>query len=63
MREKLVFDFRNQYDSEELIMMGFTYYCVGRPDSHRTLNGLDISNPKAFAGEVPFGSARVETSL
>lgn len=33
MREKNVFDFRNQYDAEKMIEAGFHYECVGRPDS------------------------------
>ncbi len=31
MRAKVVFDLRNQYDSESLADQAFTYYCVGRP--------------------------------
>ena len=30
MREKVIFDGRNIYDSEELQEFGFTYYSIGR---------------------------------
>lgn len=33
MRQKVVFDFRNQYDGAALMEAGFHYQCVGRPDS------------------------------
>ncbi len=33
MRQKVVFDFRNQYDGVALVEAGFHYQCVGRPDS------------------------------
>jgi UDPglucose 6-dehydrogenase len=33
MRNKAVFDFRNQYNREDLLRLGFHYECVGRPDS------------------------------
>jgi len=33
LAEKVVFDFRNQYDSKALIDQGFHYECIGRPDS------------------------------
>jgi len=36
MRQKTVFDFRNQYDFNELLGLGFNYYCVGRTDSSST---------------------------
>lgn len=32
MKEKVVFDFRNQYDATSLFNMGFLYRCVGRPN-------------------------------
>lgn len=35
MRDKCIFDFRNQYRFETLKSKGFTYYCVGRPDESR----------------------------
>lgn len=31
MRQKRIFDFRNQYQSENLIKLGFSYHCIGRP--------------------------------
>ncbi len=31
MRDPVVFDGRNVFDPEELKELGFTYYCVGRP--------------------------------
>jgi UDPglucose 6-dehydrogenase len=30
MKQKVVFDFRNQYESRQLMELGFHYYCVGR---------------------------------
>lgn len=33
LQQKVVFDFRNQYQFERLKPMGYTYYCIGRPDS------------------------------
>ncbi len=30
MRERVIFDGRNIYDSEELLERGFAYYCIGR---------------------------------
>ena len=33
LKEKAVFDLRNQYDPEQLIDLGFHYQCIGRPDS------------------------------
>lgn len=30
-KQKVVFDFRNQFDAESLTDLGFTYYSVGRP--------------------------------
>lgn len=33
MAQKVVFDFRNQYESWDLVSRGFHYFCVGRPDS------------------------------
>jgi UDPglucose 6-dehydrogenase len=38
MREKIVFDFRNQYRFETMKKNGFKYYCVGRPDSGTKLD-------------------------
>jgi len=34
MNQKIVFDFRNQYQFTTLTDLGFHYQCVGRPDSH-----------------------------
>ncbi len=34
MSERIVFDFRNQYDAKTLIDQGFHYQCIGRPDSN-----------------------------
>ena len=34
MRGRSVFDFRNQYNGDELIARGYHYECVGRPDSN-----------------------------
>lgn len=33
MRQKVVFDLRNQYEAQTLINLGFHYQCIGRPDS------------------------------
>ncbi|RYZ47997.1 MAG: UDP-glucose 6-dehydrogenase, partial [Proteobacteria bacterium] len=33
MKQKTVFDLRNQYDAHDLISRGFHYQCIGRPDS------------------------------
>jgi UDPglucose 6-dehydrogenase len=33
MRSKSVFDFRNQFNADEVMKSGFYYCCVGRPDS------------------------------
>ncbi|MBF0443199.1 MAG: UDP-glucose/GDP-mannose dehydrogenase family protein [Oligoflexales bacterium] len=33
MKQKVVFDFRNQYEASQLTGLGFFYRCVGRPDS------------------------------
>jgi UDPglucose 6-dehydrogenase len=33
MNQKAVFDFRNQYNINTLISLGFYYQCIGRPDS------------------------------
>lgn len=30
MRQKVIFDGRNIYDSEEMLEYGFTYYCIGK---------------------------------
>lgn len=38
MAQKVVFDFRNQYESWDLMSKGFHYICVGRPDSTRIEN-------------------------
>ena len=38
MRQKAVFDFRNQYEASELFEHEFYYECVGRPDSRRRDN-------------------------
>src|SRR5690606_28287169 len=33
LNDKVIFDFRNQYQFERLSRLGYKYYCVGRPDS------------------------------
>lgn len=33
MKQKVMFDFRNQYDADAMMQIGFHYVCVGRPDS------------------------------
>jgi len=32
LKEKVIFDGRNQYEPEKMREKGFTYYCIGRPD-------------------------------
>jgi UDPglucose 6-dehydrogenase len=36
LKDKVVFDFRNQYDAGSLMKLGFHYQCIGRPDSVNT---------------------------
>lgn len=31
LKEKIIFDGRNQYEPEDMRELGFTYYCIGRP--------------------------------
>jgi len=31
LKEKIIFDGRNQYEPEDIRKIGFTYYCIGRP--------------------------------
>ncbi|MBI2603665.1 MAG: UDP-glucose/GDP-mannose dehydrogenase family protein [Deltaproteobacteria bacterium] len=33
MKQRVVFDLRNQYEPQTLIQLGFHYQCIGRPDS------------------------------
>lgn len=33
MKQKVIFDFRNQYEFQSMAKAGFHYQCVGRPDS------------------------------
>ncbi|MFC1611014.1 UDP binding domain-containing protein, partial [Myxococcota bacterium] len=32
MKQPILFDGRNQYDPRKMREMGFTYYCIGRPN-------------------------------
>jgi UDPglucose 6-dehydrogenase len=31
LKEKVIFDGRNQYEPDQMKELGYTYYCIGRP--------------------------------
>lgn len=37
LKDKVIFDLRNQYHKNEIVGMGFHYECIGRPDSRSDL--------------------------
>ncbi len=49
LAQKVVFDFRNQYSSQDLEERGYTYECIGRSQNRRVAPTQDIQAQKPLA--------------